>query len=132
MKNITINEKNRDRINTFIKEKEGRATVRKIDYEKIIKAINLLETHLRIKKKDMEGITAHIDVYADEYFPNAYKYTPYSTHFKIERKKGYWSLKDVFREICGYHNRQFILTLPESAEKAIIAVNTKFDADSRF
>ena len=118
MKKIIIKEANKENINEVIKQVEGRATARLVDYNNVIHAINLIENQLDIAKKDMIGIVADIDYNAQE-FPHAYKYTPESTHVKLERCSSGWALVDIKREYCGKHMIKIHLT--EDAKQAILS-----------
>lgn len=117
--NIAITEKNIDRINEAIKKAEGRATARTVTAKDILKAVEDLEHKLGILKKDMEGITAVIDVNAQD-FPRAYKYTPDSTIVEIVRKKSGWSLVDVERDWTRSTKHKYAVKLTPEAEQAII------------
>lgn len=116
---MLIKETNRTRIEEMIKEAEGRATARTIDYEDVEKAILYLEEKLDIPKKHMEGIKAHIDINAQA-FPNAYQHTPISTHIHIIRKKTGWDLVKVSRDICKSPTQKFKVWLTDKAKEAII------------
>ena len=63
---------------------QKRCTVRTIDADDLFKAIVLYEKSLNyfLSYKDMKDATVEIDLNAQE-FPNAYKYTPYSTIAKV-------------------------------------------------
>ncbi len=116
---MLIKEGNRERIEATIREAEGRATARTITYGDITRAIAELEKALNICKKDMTGITADIDYHAQN-FPNAYKYTPESTHITVTRKTSAWDLARVYRDTTRREGHRYHLTLTEDAKKAII------------
>ena len=99
-KRIVINEKNSERITSEIKAAEGKATARTVTLKDIEKAIARAEKPFgnRIPKAKLDG--THIFYDGGEKFPNAYKYTPYSTHFELENVNGKWYLLDVCRAIC--------------------------------
>ena len=117
---IVVKESNREKIEQSIKAAEGRATARTIDYSHIEHFIKRIEKRLNIPKKSMRGIVARVDYWADD-FPKAYKHTPYSTHFIIEKVATGWALVDVSRERTRRATQECILSLTEEAKKAIIA-----------
>ena len=116
---------NSEKIEKIIKEAEGRATARTIDYGSMSMAIDRLEESLGIPKKHMIGIVADIDVNAQD-FPRAYKYTPESTHFRVIRKQSGWDLERVYRDRTRRYNHEFHVTLTEQAKEAIIESKSSF------
>lgn len=122
---MLVKESNKTKINDIIKAAEGRATARTIDYWSIVRMIETLEKSLGIAKKHMIGIVADIDINAQD-FPNAYKYTPQSTHFTIIRKTSGWDLQTVYRDTTRRYNHRFHVTLTEDAKKAIVESKTAF------
>ena len=125
MKGILIKESNKEKINTYIAEAEGRANVRTVDYITIINDIKTLEKKLSINKKDMTGITADIDHHAQN-FPSAYKYRPESTHYVIIKEKTGWKLLVALRCTTRRDGKTFRLTLPDDAKTAIIKSMSEF------
>ena len=123
MKPIVINEKNTWRISDAIKEAEGRAKERTLIWPDLFMAIKIIEDKLDIPKVAMTGIKVDVDVHAQK-FPNAYKYTPMSTHAIIEKTKAGWKLTNVSRDIC--RTKQFEVTLTEAAKHALIKRVEKF------
>ena len=107
------------KVNAAIKEVEGRATVRTASAADLADALLEIEKKLSITKKAMEGVSACIDVHAQD-FPNAYKYTPLSTQFFCEFRKGYWRLKNIVRDDCEKAGQKFRLSLTDEAKDAII------------
>lgn len=73
MDSIIVSEKNRARIVKAIKEAEGRATVRCVTYASVLVAIERIEAKLDLPKTLMEGVSFHVDTWAQD-FPNAYEY----------------------------------------------------------
>ena len=114
---MLVKEANKEKIMMMIKEAEGRSTARTITYEDIICDIDTIERRLGITKKAMVGIKAHVDHNAQK-FPNAYKWTPSSTHYTITKKAGGWDISNINRNTT--RNKMFYLELPDSAKKAII------------
>lgn len=125
MKNtaIKITEANADKINAMIQQAEGRATVRRISAEVVIKTATKLTKKLDIPKKDMIGIKAHVDYHAQQ-FPRCYKYTPESTHFGMEYRAGGWVLTWVERDTTKAPSKAYELILTEAAKTAIISRHT--------
>lgn len=73
---------------------------------------------LNIPKKEMEGVKI---VYTGaEKFPNAYKYTPESTHFTATYHGGFWRLERVYRDKCPNRNSNICIVMTENAKEAII------------
>ena len=122
---MLIKETNRAKIEQIIKDAEGRATARTIDYYDIAMAIWNLERKLDIPKVKMEGIETYVDVNAQD-FPNAYKYTPTSTHFHAVRKKAGWDLVKVYRDPCQRPGRKYEVHLSDTAKEAILERHTMF------
>lgn len=61
---MLIKESNKERINQFIAESEGRARERKITYRDLEEAVKTVERKLNIPKKYMEGIEVDVDINA--------------------------------------------------------------------
>ena len=116
---MIINDKNRDKISRMIVEAEGKASVRTITYEDILRDINEVESEIAISKKTMLGVSVDVDHHAHN-FPAAYKYPPVSTHYTIIRMTRGWDLVRVSRETTRREGHRFSVTLTESAKTAII------------
>ena len=110
-------------IDEVIKSVEGRASARTLKACEIVDAIKRLENELGIAKKDMIGIRAIVDVNAQT-FPNAYKFTPMSTVFAVERRKSGWFVTDIYRAEC--RKQRYYVTLTEEAKKAIVDKYARF------
>lgn len=123
---MLVKESNMKKINEMIKKAEGRATTRTIEYKDIAYNIEDIEKTLGIPKKDMIGIVAYVDSNAQN-FPNAYKYTPYSTQYTLERKASGWDLVAVKRGRTERRNRKFRLVLTDVAKEAIIISKEWFE-----
>ena len=115
--NIVIKWDNIERINEAIKQAEGRAKERRIKYENIDYAIFEIEKKLDIPRVAMLGIMVDIDCNAQK-FPNAYKYTPESTHAVVKKTASGWNLIGVHRGVC--RTKKFMVTLTEVAKQALI------------
>lgn len=125
MKPIVFKESNYPKIEDEIKAVEGKATARRITTALIAYEIAKIERELSIPKKYMKGVKAHVD-YNAQSFPKAYKYTPVSTHVKLEHTGSYWKVVDIWRDECQISGREIVLTLTEDAKSAIIAKYTHF------
>ena len=80
---------------------QQRCTVRTIDADDLFKMIVAYEKSLNhfLSYKDMKDATVEIDLNAQE-FPNAYKYTPYSTITKVKcTGPRSWAILSVKRDI---------------------------------
>ena len=123
---ILVKEKNLAKLNAAIKEAEGRATARTIDAETIFKCAAHIERVLGIPKVKMIGIVANVD-YHSQNFPNAYKYTPESTHFTMEYTKSGWVLLDVSRRTTRRQAQCYRLSLTPTAKDAIVHSMEEFE-----
>ena len=116
---MIINDKNKEKTNEYLSKIQGRATARIIDYDILVQATKEIEKHLGIPKKAMLGIEIDVDWYAQT-FPRAYKYTPESTHAVIRRTPTGWKLLYAYRGETRTSGHTYILTLTDTAKKAII------------
>lgn len=121
---MLVKDSNKDKINEMIKKAEGRATERTITFDNIVSMIEKIESRLGISKTAMEGIVAYVD-YNSQNFPNSYRWTANSTHFRIIRKKSGWDVTDIWRGTCRGLKR-IRLDLTETAKAAIIEANEAF------
>ena len=106
-------------LSAAIKEAEGRATARTITARDIISRLKEIEKGLNISKKNMNGVSVHVDENAQT-FPSAYKFTPESTHFFATFKGGSWIITGIERARCGSASKKVTITLTEEAKAAII------------
>lgn len=126
MINIRIEEKNRDKINAAIKEAEGKARERLMDYDMLIKNIQIFERHYAMTtKKHWENMRVVINPHAEN-FPHAYKYTPYGTVCTIFRTKGKWNLVYVERDYVNGEKNFKVKNMSEETKKEIIESMTRF------
>jgi len=116
---IIIKEANKEKLTTAIKEAEGRASVRCITADRVIKAVDRITKHLDIPKKRMIGITAVVDVNAQD-FPSAYRYMPESTQFTAEYTKSGWVMTSVCRDRTHSERHAVSLILTEEAKVAVL------------
>lgn len=117
---IIINDANKEKIDAAIKTAEGRASARTITADCILRSVQKITSRLSIPKKAMVGITATIDINAQD-FPNAYKYTPESTIITVEYTRSGWTLTDIYRDRTRRASRAVVMFLPEQAKEAILA-----------
>jgi hypothetical protein len=110
-------------IDESIKAVEGRASARTITAREMLDAVKRLEDKLSIPKKYMVGTKAVIDVNAQD-FPSAYKYTPMSTIFEMERRPTGWFVTGIRRSSC--HKDRYQVTLSDEAKKAILENYARF------
>lgn len=120
MKNIKINKENIAAIDEIIRQAEGRSSVRQISAKLVMETADGITKRLGIPKKAMVGIVVYADPNAQK-FPNAYKYTPESTHFTMEYRSGGWYLTDVERAPVNSPTKAYSVVLTETAKAAIIA-----------
>ncbi len=115
---IRIDANNTDKLNDAIKEAEGKATARRLIVPEILRRVEDLQAKLDtlMKKKDQIGISASIDVNAQT-FPSAYKYTPESTCFSVEKTSSGWFMNGIRRATCT--NREVSLGLTDEQKSAI-------------
>lgn len=117
MKPIILDKKHEGMIAEAINEAEGRATVRTITYWSIVFEMKRLEEILNVSKKSLEGVVVDVDENASK-FPNAYNYTPESTHYTAVMKGGKWRIYNICRSRCT--TLKFHTHLTDEAKLAII------------
>lgn len=120
MNPIIVSEKNRERIVKAINEAEGRSTARCLTYAGVLVAIERIEAKLGLPKARMEGVSFHVDTWAQD-FPNAYEYTPMSTQFNLTLSKGKWRISDIGRaSVQGAGRRCQCIEMPEALKDALL------------
>lgn len=100
----------------IITRAEGRATVRRLDVDDIMDALDSVPRC--VLKKHLPGCEVHCDPNAQT-FPRAYKHTPDSTHFSAVCRPSGWYLTRVCRDTCGTSLGRLVLT--DGAKADIIA-----------
>ena len=102
-----------------INEAEGKARSRTIAPEDIMEDLSDVESHLRISKTAMKGVTVTINHHAQS-FPNAYKKkgNPESTYFTAEHTGNGWKLTRIYRGTCLATKAR--ITLTDEAKAAVI------------
>ena len=122
---IRICKENRDKIQKALDAVQGRCKERTITVDDIIYGVKDVEDNLKIAKKAMIGIKVESDQCCQN-FPNAYKYTPHSTQYGMERTSSGWFLTWVDRKPTKRSGNQYNLALTEDAKKALVERFTKF------
>lgn len=93
--NITINEKNANKINAAISAVEGKATARTADYASVVEAVKIAEQRLSILPKRLwNGATG---TYQPDSVSNSYGYRAEGTFVVVKRVNTRWVLVDVLR-----------------------------------
>ena len=122
---IRICKENRDKIQKALDAVQGRCKERTITVDDIIYSVKDVEDNLKIAKKAMIGVKVESDQCCQN-FPNAYKHTPYSTQYGMERTTGGWFLTWVERRPTKRAGNQYNLELTEAAKMALVDRFTKF------
>ena len=102
-----------------IKEAEGKAKERTITTWQVAEMLDKIERKLGLTKKAMNGITASVDLYAQD-VPRAYKYKMMGTRFEAEFKAGSWRITRIWRDEVRRGSQRVYLTLTEEAKAALI------------
>ena len=120
MNPIIVSEKNRERIVKAIKEAEGRSTARCLIYASVLVAIERIEARLSLPKARMEGVSFHVDTWAQD-FPNAYEFIPMSTQFNLTLSKGKWRISGIGRASVQRAGRKCqCIEMPEALKDALL------------
>lgn len=122
---IRICEENKDKIQAALDEAQGKSRERTITVTDILCSIKDVEDELQIPKKHIIGVKVISD-HNCQNFPNAYKYTPYSTQFGMERTASGWFLTWVERKPTKRAGNYYNLELTEAAKSALVDRFTKF------
>lgn len=126
MKEIIISGANwREKLESTIREAEGRATARTITPENIIDALLHIEKKLDVSRAALEGTTATVD-YNAQIFPAAYKYTPESTIFAAVYRRGSWRVTDICRAATRRPGGAILVQMSESCKKAVMENHSRF------
>lgn len=96
-----------DKLEAIIAKAEGKARERTLTVDELFKALDEIDSYCAQlgTVKDLIGTKVEVNINAQT-FPSAYKYTPMSTWFTVERKSSGWDLISVTRDICratGYY-----------------------------
>ena len=120
-KAIIINEHNRNKIEKALDEVQKRCTARTIDYEDILAEIKAVDEQFSkvCTKKAFENTEVLIDVNGQN-FPNAYKFSAYSTQFRAVYLKNKWRIMYIGRDFCKTYNQRWYITLSDTAKECIL------------
>lgn len=126
-KRIVYKGGNLERITQWIREAEGRATVRTVSVRSMGAALKAAEDRLLAvaAKKSLKGSKLSVDINAQD-FPSAYRYTPESTHFEAVYNGREWVITSIERKRCRGSAQKCICHLTEEAKESIIASYTQF------
>ena len=115
-KNIKVTKDNYDAMQAAIDAAQERCKARTIYASDIIKSAEKIERRLSglLHKKDWVGLRFSCDPNAQT-FPNAYKGTPESTVFIIERRASGWFVSQIRRGFC---DRDEIVAMNLKKEKS--------------
>ena len=131
MKPIVIKDTNKEKINALIKEVEGRATTRIIDFDLIIGVCEGVTKTLDLSKKYLEGTEIIVDYHAQK-MPRSYKYTPYSTWFSAKFYSGAWHLMGVYRDhLTESEHKAICVNLSDTAKEGLIKHFSLMDYSTR-
>jgi hypothetical protein len=126
MNSIIINDTNRDRITAAIREVEGKAYTRTVEYADLVRATQRIEKKLGVPKVHLEGVKYDVDIHAQN-FPKKYKYKAESTQFVVEFSKGKWRLVSIERAYTRTEGHDFkCITMPGETMTAIVKTMMDF------
>lgn len=112
---MKINIANIEKLQAELDKVQDRCTARTVTAQQIVDTLNSIS----VPKCHLHGTTVHWD--GAEKFPNAYKYTPDSTHWRAENVNGRWYITDICRDTCPNRTtRQGRIIFSESAKAWII------------
>lgn len=100
---MKININNTEKLSAAIEAAEGtRVNARTITAEDVIRSVEKIEKRLRylLPKKGWKGLKFNVDPHAQQ-FPAAYKGTPQSTQFRVERGATGWFVTAIWRWQCN-------------------------------
>ena len=117
MKQIIADQKHIEKIREALDEVQGKATARTLTAEKILSILDSITKKLGIPKTSMEGVSVFYT--GAETFPNAYKYTPYSTHFRAAYRNRHWVIVSIERNICPNREDNAYVALTDAAKDAL-------------
>lgn len=123
---MKINVKNEKQINEALNQVN--AKVRNADHQSVKAIVWQIEKKLQEKglpKKLWEGLSFFGDINAQS-FPNAYKWTPESTQFKLQRFASGWFMVDAQRMHCKERMVTMACALNDEQKQAVISNFYKF------
>lgn len=118
---IIINNGNTSKIAALLDEEQGKCRERTVSVEDICEYPHKIMEELKIPMKALEGSAFWCDPNAQD-FPNAYKFPPKSTQFRLVVSGGKWRLDRVSRTTTrknGY-GKEVESILSETAKEAIL------------
>lgn len=108
----------REAIKAKLDEVQKRTRVRTATIYTIESVLERVELHLGIPKCKLDGVTVQFT--GAQKFPNAYTYTPESTHFSAVHNGKYWTITEIKRDTCPNNNRAIIIGLTDQAKQAVL------------
>lgn len=120
MKAIKLVEKNYPALQLQLDAVQKRCTARTLDAADVVRVLDEYTRRLDIPKKALDGARGHFDPHAQT-FPNSYKYTPESTQFRAEYRRGAWYVTEISRDPCGRPCSRENVILPPAACAAYLA-----------
>ena len=123
---MKINVKNEKQINEALNKVN--AKVRNASYQSVVAIVFQIEKKLEEKglpKKYWTGLRFWVDINAQK-FPNAYKWSPDSTQFVVERFASGWFVTRVGRMHCSEKKVTLASVLTDEQKQAIVENFKKF------
>lgn len=123
---MKINVKNEKQINEVLNKVN--AKVRNANHQSVVAIVWQIEKKLAEKglpKKLWEGLSFFGDINAQK-FPNAYKWTPESTQFKLQRFASGWFMVDAQRMCCKERMVTMACALNDEQKQAVVSNFYKF------
>lgn len=114
-------------LGAVLDEVQKRAKVRTISAGDIVSALYVIEKLLNISKKSMDGVSVTVDLNAQK-FPSAYKYTPESTIFTAEYKRGQWRITDICRDTTKAPSNKAVVVHTDASRAAILERFSRMDS----
>lgn len=108
-----------EKVAETLSEIQKHSRTRTITLDDITAALEEVEERLYLvsTKKDAIGTRVHSDPNAQK-FPNAYRYTPESTHFYAELTRTGWNVYGIERETCK-PNRRIVIEYTGATKAAM-------------
>ena len=116
---LNDNVKNESLLEDALERVQARSRVRTIRVSDFFEAARRVESKLGIPKSALEGVCAHVDVFAQS-FPSAYRGIPESTQFDMVFSKRFWRVTRVSREQVSGDGHDYCVTFTDGARKALV------------
>lgn len=110
-----INIQNIEKLAAAVDAAQSKAKMRTVTAADIVRTLG----NIRIPKSRLSGTKVYWD--GGEHFPNAYKWTPESTHWTAENVNGTWYVTDISRGRCPNRNSKGRIEFSEAAKEWIIS-----------